>query len=369
MASNAPRQSPLQGFIEQYLQMRQFVEGQRQFGEQQALAQRQIENAEINQFAALAPFVEQPEQRQALAEQFSMRMPHMAETFAALAQTIPVSEQVYRARKVREGAGAVAPEEVAAVALTGQTRGALATSGAQASRAPEDIVLGLRTQEGQELTAGQEQQGNQFQQNLLETIRQFNIGSAQRDRSLGIQEFTVAQQGELARMSTLFGAGFGGYSLRAEQSRELREVQEQLQNPALRPEQRAQLRERAGELEAGISEMNNFIAGQLQRGGGGAAAGMNLNQLIEAEGQAYDDIGAATSPGEHEVAIQRFNYIRSLLRGAGGMPAARLEQDQNWLESLLGRPGGTRASSDPKDALTDDILRNLPLMAQPGGAQ
>lgn len=342
---------PIQQFIQNHMGFQQFMEGQRQFGMQQALQQRQLENQEMNQFAALAPFVEQPEQRAALAEYFATRNPEMAETFGALAQSIPISEQVYRSQLIREGLGTVDSGEVASGALTGMNRGQAAVSGAVAGRSPGDIVAGQRIGEGQELSAGQEQQNQQFIASFLQGQREFETTAGQRDRQLnqgdrqlGIEEFRTAQQGELGRLSTMFGAGFGGHVLRGEHSQQLVEVDSMLQQPNLTAEQRRGLENRKAELENGIRQMDNWIAAQMQPSGSGAggAGGMNLNQLIQAEETAYDQIMNATSPGEKEVAIQRFNALRAALGGS------MLQQQQgtmlnplNWWGRITGQPGST----------------------------
>lgn len=365
--ANGQTQDPLQGFIEQFMTMRQFAEQQRQFGMQQALQQRQVENAEIQQFAALAPFVQEPEEREALAQQFAMRMPHMAQTFASLARTIPISEQVYKANLLREGVGSVSADQVASVALTGMDQGRAATSSVQAGREPEDILLGIRTGEGQELTAGQEQQGGQFQQNLTETIRQFGITASQRDRGLGIQEFGVAQQGEIARRASLFGAGFGGHVLRAERSDRLREIQESLRNPALTPEARRALQQEEADVEGAIVDMEEWIAAQMgpAGGAGGPTGGMGLNQLLQAEGAAFDDINEATDRGQEITAIQRFNFVRSLL-GGGSMLQPEPRSGLNpadWWGMVMGNAGGSEAIPfQPQSA-----PNILPFIAQPGG--
>lgn len=351
---------PLQQFIQNHMGFQQFMEGQRQFGMQVALQQREMENAEIQQFAALAPFIEQPEQRASLAEYFASRNPQMAETFGALASTIPISEQVYRSRLIGQGYQNLDPTEVASMGISGMSRGQAAVSGATAGRSAEDLQTGMRIGEGQELSAGQTQQNEQFIRSFFEGQRQFGIEADQRnrqlgqtDRQLGIAEFEAAQRGELGRLSTMFGAGFGGHVLRGEHSQQLREVENELQIQGLSPERRAALQTRRSELQNAIRQMDNWIAAQMAprggAGGAGGAGGMDLNQIIQATETALTQVNEASSPGEREVAIQNFNAMRALL-GQAGIQGSMLQQEQgsllnplNWWDRMLGRPGSAVA--------------------------
>jgi hypothetical protein len=346
---------PIQQFIQNHMSFQQFMEGQRQFGAQVELQRRQAENQEMQQFAALVPFVQQPEQRESLAQYFATRNPEMADTFAALARSIPVSTQVYESQLAAAGMGTPGLAEGTASRLfAGQDQGSLAQSRAMAGRSLEDLTEGLRTAEGLELTAGQREQVNQFIQSFFEGQRQFDIDAAQRDRQLGIAEFEAAQRGELGRLQTMFGAGFGGHVLRAEHSQQLLEVDQALNNQRLTPEQRRGLETRKLELENAIRQMDNWIAAQVGGGAGqGGLGGMNLNQIVDAEETAFDQILNASSPGEKNVAIERFNFLRSLLT-QGGMPGSMLQQDQSFLQRLFGKPGST--------VVTEPVLTTPPFI-------
>ena len=364
MPTGAQGQTPLQQFIENFMQMAQFRQAEQQFGARQVLAQRDAENAEINQFAALAPFVSSPEERATLSQFFAGRNPDMADTFVALSAAIPISEQVFRSRKIAEGQGGVDAGEVAAVALTGQSRGALAVSGATAGRSKEELVAGQRIGEGQALSAGQVQQGSQFAQNLTETQRQHALDFGQRTRGLNIQEFGVEQTGVMGRLSTMFGAGFGEEMLIGEHSQEIAEIEAQLQDQSLRPEQRAGLGARRREIEASIKGLQARMAARdaATRGRAGSGGGIELSQLLTASNQAFDNVQAAKNPAEQEIAIQEFNFIRSMLPIEGQIHmAAKI----GWVDQLMNVPGGVEGA--PADSTTETPL--LPFITQPGGAR
>lgn len=281
---------PIQQFIQNYMGFKQFesmqqaqLEQQRQFDEQQVLAQRQMENSEIQNYATLLSKVQNPQEAAAIGEFFAQRNPQMADTFATLTQGIVPSMET-------------------------QTASAAARAG------PTAMDAALAVSQGRELSAGQREQGRQFGMTFGENQRQFGIEAEMRRQGIGLQargldlqEAEIIQRGELGYTNAMVQGGQLPNMLRGQLSQRRAELQQQM--GTMTPEARAAAQREIEDINNQIKRFDNLIAAEATRGRGGAGGGMELKDMYGGLQSAADDFREAKTPAEKQAAAERYNFI------------------------------------------------------------
>lgn len=299
--------SPIQQFIEQYMQVQAFqqrerglLEQQRQFDEQQALAQRQQLNNEMAGFSTLIGQVTNPNERTALVEYFSQRSPEQAPVFQQLADSVAASVQT-------------------------QMNKAYQTLGPQFAERAAQVGAGTM------LSAGQEQQGEQFGQTMEQRMneflegkrqfgmtfgenqRQYNTSLGQRQyefgENIGLQRADLAQRGALGQAGMMFSSGLGPQMLRGQLSEEAEGIRSILetQGPMMRPEARSGMNRQLNDITSQIGRFDNLIQAEAMRGMG------DTGPKMSDAAAAWQDIAEADGKGERRAAEERYNVIaRSL---------------------------------------------------------
>lgn len=322
--------NPLQSFIQDYMNVVQMMqrdeqlkEQQRQFDMQQTMATDQHRAQMIGAFSTLAGKVQNPQELTALADYFARQDPDLAPVFTQLAGNIAPSMQA-------------------------MMEGAMYRAGPQAAE------QALAISQGRQLSAGQEQQGNQFTQtftrgvlesdrnfgrNILESDRSFAAQNDQFERNfaqrqaefegtMGFNRAQLAQQGALGQMSVMGSAGLLPMQMRGALSQEIDGIRTVLQQQGgmMRPEERARLNSQIADLTAQMGRFDTMASGQ----------GMDMNQLFSNIASAQQDMMEAGDPAQRQIAAQRYN----LLAPRAGLPQINYDT-QGINEWRIGAPGQT----------------------------
>lgn len=361
MANGQPGLSPLQQFIGQYMETSQFLEQQRQAAMQEAAVQRQIENQELEMFAGLLPQVQQPEQRAALADLFIQRNPQAATTIQAMNAAVPVSI----ATRLALAGGTLDVPEFAS---------ALRAQLGQELTANEAAVFGQREAEienqNQQFLADLANRQGEFSANLGLQNRRLDLegqlgfgqlgvqqGRLGLDTELGRADVGLRQQGltnqlNLGMLDANVRSGTFSEIMRAEQSRAIAGLQEQLNQPLIHPARRQAIQQEINDRTATMGRMDELWKAHLSDLVGAQAAtelgGMNLAQLFNAAEVAQRQVDEATDTGTRTTAIARLNVINTLINQAQNIQTQPLLQPYNppllpfgWGNRSRVQPGGT----------------------------
>lgn len=329
---------------------------------QQAAQGLQIEreNAEVQRFASLsgiATTITDPTARRSFAESVEHLVPPGGVDILANAPpSLQAITAATTAKGLQPGADSFS-QETAAAQLTGRTQGELADSSLWGMQDVTTRLLALRTQRGLELSAGEQQQGAQFNQQMTlnreafvregqewqaefaERLRANRVGEgfqarqlAQGDVSLGLEARRVDLQAvglEQQHEATMLGAVSGTPGLPMLLSSTLRGEAATLQRTldtqgaSMSPEARAQAQQELADLRSTITGFDSWA--ESMKKSGTDVEGMTLNQLISARTEAFQDIQEAKSTAAKQEAEKAYNYISMLLRAAGGPPATGLQ--------------------------------------------
>lgn len=332
--------NPMQDFIANFMQIYAMGKQEEQFKAELAERKRLGDLDVIGQFSDVLQYVENPEQRSALVQQYAQQQPHLAETFRHLGDSIPISERVYQSNIWKAGAGQMTPQEQGDVgeaailyAMTGQSPSAFRRGQIDIGRPAEeigrelriagDLELGATGQEGarqfgvQETRLGSqfdrtiEQQRNEFERTIGQRISEFTQTHA-------LDEFQTAQQGELGRLGILASANLLPLNLMSEQSRMLAQKQAlyDQQKNMMTPEARAAAEREIRELGASMSMLQKVMM-PTGSGGAGSAFGMTPAQVVEAvqtAERAMGEASAAEDQGRLQSAVEMRNQLREMLR-------------------------------------------------------
>jgi len=316
--------SPIQNFLESYFQIAQFQQREKQmeqqayqFGRQEALQQRQMENAELESFAQRLQQVRNPQEAQALGQFYASRNPGMAPAIGSLIDNTVTNLQTQLAS--------------AAQNFTDQQM-----SGAAAA------ALGIGP------TWGQTEQSRQYEQTFArgvkesdraynENVRQFGVNAGFEGRrldlsqqQLGLGWAQLQQQGELGQMGVMAQIGYLPSMMAGELSGRKSELQAQL-GMARNPEARASIQREIDDISAQMGRLGQFTSAFLNRGqGGGAAGGIELNQLLSARQQAEDNIREAKDAGSRQAAIAGYEQLQSFIAQYLGTAQPGLRFDPTW---------------------------------------
>lgn len=309
--------SPMQQFIENYMQVQQFqqrekalLEQQRQFDTQQALAMRQQENSEITAFANIAGQVRNQNELGAVAEYFSSRSPNQAPVFQQLATNIGQTIQTQMGNAMsRLGPGFA--EQAVGIQFDTQL-------GARGQEQARQYDTGLAQDESQ-FTRRLTQDDSHFTQNIRQNAAQFGANMGQRryefGETMGFNRAQLAQQGALSQSQMLMSA-MPEQAMRGQLSQEAESIRTLLeaQGGAMRPEARTGMERQLRDLNAQIGRFDNIIAAQATKG---STAGMNRNQLYSARAAAFQDILEAQNTATKQAATEAYNQISEALGLSG----------------------------------------------------
>lgn len=336
---------PLQKFIENQMFFQQFIQQQQQFGAQQALAKRQLENQEIEQFVSVMQQVQNPEEAVAMAEFFTSRNPEMAETFTNLTRNMAPNLATQQAGATRQGFGAMDPglqarvEQGTAIAsLTGQDQGSFAVGEVLASLPRSAQEAALAISQGRALTEAQEQSFaleaerlGLSREQLVEQVRQFGISAAQEDRRAGqadrgldLQGADLAQRGELGIMQIMAGQGYLGMQLRSNLVREINQATERMQEPGLSEEERSGFATEIAERRATLEQLDKqelaaASSGQLPLG--------DIRGMIDSRvGVIQKLIEGGASRAERTALHESFDQLTQLLNAFTTPPGGEGEE-------------------------------------------
>jgi hypothetical protein len=322
--------SPMEQFIENFFRINQFTEQQRQFNESQALAQRQVENAEINSFMDVAQYVQDPGELGALAEFHALKNPAMAPVYQELAANMLPSVAAAQAGAVHRGIGAMQQNGTGAAldaaattsVIAGMTPGALREDTVRAGFSPERTRQTLDIRDNVALGATGIQDESQFSRQLAESSSQFaQTMSNQREQfgqTMGLNWEQLAQQERLTTAGQMLSAGYGNDMFVNQYQQRLAEIDRELgMTTILRPEYRAQLEQEQRDLQSNIARLRAQSAAQVRTS---AVGGMDINQIVTGMNAAYDNAIAGRTEGEiaHSVAVQNFlgRLLESQTQGA-----------------------------------------------------
>lgn len=327
---------PADAFLQTMIQMTQM---------QQARAELMLQqqNAEAQRFGMLteiASSIVDPAQRRAFADSVQPLLPEGGpDILANLAPSMEAMRASLASRGLAGEEGIAG--ETAAVGFTGMSKGALASSGAMSKRDTADILLGMRTQEGLELRAGEQEQKRQFGEELGFRQTQAAIGNQQwqksyeqNERQFGAQlaqgERQLEQGYALGKLNAFAGTPQLPIMLKAQLGGEVQRLQAQISAEPVMSRRRAQLQQELDDVNTQITEYDRWIESMTASTGRNPET-MDLNQLITANATAFDNIGTAPNPAARDKAMQDYNFIQALLRARGAvLPATDLERASSW---------------------------------------